>query len=167
MRIATAAVAATLVLFSAAVPASAQLRAPAPGGLSIAPPAAPALAPPLDPATAQKESDARLAAQGWLVLLDRRDWGRAWETTSTAFRGLVPLGAWMDGIPKVRDPLGAPVERKIVESYYKTSLEGQAPGEYVSIVFESKFANRPTVVEALTTVLDKDGKWRVTGYSAQ
>lgn len=163
MRIVTAACTASLlVLFSAAAPASAQLRAPA-----SAPAPAPATSPASDPAAAQKEADARLAAQGWLVLLDRRDWGRAWETTSSAFRGLVPLGAWMDGIPKVRDPFGAMVERRIVESFYKTSLEGQPPGEYVSIVFESKFANRPSVVEALTTVLDKDGKWRVTGYSAQ
>ena len=38
-----------------------------------------------------KESTARLAAQGWLVLLDRKDWGRAWETTAGAFRAKVPL----------------------------------------------------------------------------
>jgi hypothetical protein len=73
----------------------------------------------------------------------------------------------MDGIPKVRDPLGAFAERKIVESAYKTSLAGQPPGEYVTVIFESRFANKPDVVETVTTVLDKDGKWRVTGYSTR
>ena len=46
-------------------------------------------------------------------------------------------------------------------------LAGQAPGEYVTIIFESRFAGKSGVIEAVTTVLDKDGRWRVTGYSAQ
>lgn len=166
---------AALAAIALAIPtlACAQLRPPAdmrptPPATSLAAPVVPAApAAPADPAIAQKEADARLATQGWLVLLDRRDWGRSWETTSTVFRGMVPLGTWMDAIPKVREPFGAYAERKIVESAYKTTLAGQPPGEYVTIIFESKFANRPGVIEAVTTVLDRDGKWRVTGYSAQ
>ena len=114
--------------------------------------------------TSDAEAEARLAAQGWLVLLDRRDWGRSWETTSGVFRTMVPLGSWMDAIPKVREPLGAFVERKIVESAYKTTLAGQPNGEYVTVIFESRFEKREGI-EAVTTVLDRDGKWRVTGYS--
>ncbi|MEJ6022535.1 DUF4019 domain-containing protein [Ramlibacter sp. PS4R-6] len=146
MRFITAALAASLFI---AAPVFAQTA-----------PAAPAS----DPAIAQKEADARLAAQGWLVLLDRRDWGRSWETTSSVFRGMVPLGTWMDAVPKVREPLGAFVERKIVESAYKTTLAGQPNGEYVTVIFQSKFEKREGI-EAVTTVLDRDGKWRVTGYS--
>jgi hypothetical protein len=161
MRLRTAALAA-ITLFTAQL-ALAQLRVPADALQQPAQPAAPTS----DPATAEKEQAARLAVQGWLVLLDRRDWGRAWETTSPIFRGIVPLGTWMDGIPKVREPFGAFGERKIVESVYKTSLDGHPPGEYVSVIFESKFANRPSVIEVITSVLDRDGRWRVTGYSAQ
>jgi hypothetical protein len=116
--------------------------------------------------TEEKEAAARLAAQGWLVLLDRKDWGRAWETTAAAFRGKVPLGAWMDAIPKVREPLGAFVERAPAETSYKTSLQGAPDGEYVTVAFASKFANRE-VAEVVTTVRDSDGKWRVTGYLAR
>lgn len=113
-----------------------------------------------------KEAAGSLAAQGWLVLLDRKDWGRAWETTGSAFRAKVPLGTWMDAIPKVREPFGALVERKPVETAFKTSLQGQPDGEYVTVVFATKFANRE-VAEVVTTVHDADGKWHVTGYSAQ
>jgi len=113
-----------------------------------------------------KEAAGALAAQGWLVLLDRKDWGRAWETTGSVFRSKVPLGTWMDAIPKVRDPLGTLVERKQVETAYKTSLQGQPDGEYVTAVFNTKFTNRE-VAEVLTLVHEPDGKWRVTGYSAQ
>lgn len=113
-----------------------------------------------------RENAARLAAQGWLVLLDRKDWGRAWETTAGTFRAKVALGTWMDAIPKVREPFGALAERTIAESAFKTSLQGQPDGEYVTVVFVSKFANRE-VAEVVTTVHEPDGKWRVTGYSAQ
>jgi hypothetical protein len=116
--------------------------------------------------TSEKEAAGRLAAQGWLVLLDRKDWGRAWETTAAPFRNKVALGTWMDAIPKVRDPLGALVSRTPAETAYKTSLQGQPAGEYVTAVFASKFANRE-VAEVVTTALEPDGKWRVTGYSAQ
>jgi hypothetical protein len=111
----------------------------------------------------QKKAAASLAAQGWLVLLDRKDWGRAWETTGSVFRSKMPLGAWMDAIPTVREPLGALVERKPVETAFKTTLQGQPDGEYVTVVFSTKFANRE-VAEVVTTVHEPDGKWRVTGY---
>ncbi|HEY8048153.1 MAG TPA: DUF4019 domain-containing protein [Ramlibacter sp.] len=116
--------------------------------------------------TKAREADASLAAQGWLLLLDRKDWGRAWETTGAVFRSKVALGTWMDAIPKVREPLGAFVERKPVETAFKTTLQGQPDGEYVTVVFQTKFANRE-VAEVVTTVHEPDGKWRVTGYSAQ
>jgi len=114
----------------------------------------------------EKEAEGRLAAQGWLVLLDRKDWGRAWETSATAFRGKVALGSWMDAIPKVRDPLGPLVERVPYETAFKTTLQGQPVGEYVTVVFQTKFANRQ-VAEVVTTVRDTDGRWRVTGYKAE
>src|SRR6478672_8862066 len=89
------------------------------------------------PALAQtdaREAEGRLAAQGWLVLLDRKDWGRAWETTASAFRSKVPLGSWMDAIPKVREPFGTFVERSPTETAFKTTLQGQPDGEYVTVV---------------------------------
>ena len=107
-----------------------------------------------------------LAAQGWLLLLDRRDWGTAWETAAGMFRGSVPLGTWMDGIPKVRADLGALVERTPAAAEYKTQLPGRPTGDYVTTVFVSKFEQRE-VEELVTTVREPDGKWRVTGYSTR
>jgi hypothetical protein len=72
----------------------------------------------------------------------------------------------MDGIPKVRANLGNFVERAPAQSVYKTQLEGRPDGEYVSVVFKSKFSDRE-VEEVVTTVREPDGKWRVTGYSTQ
>ena len=144
------------------MPGKAPAASPAPA--APAPAAAPAAAP--NPENAAKEAAGKLAAQGWLVLLDRRDWGRAWETSSAMFRGAVPLATWMDGIPKVRGELGAFVERTPAESVYKTTLEGRPNGEYVTVIFVSKFDKRE-LQEVVTMVREPDGKWRATGYSTR
>ncbi|WP_041675128.1 DUF4019 domain-containing protein [Ramlibacter tataouinensis] len=114
----------------------------------------------------QKEDAGRTAAAGWLLLLDRKDWGTAWETSAGMFRSAVPLSAWMDGIPKVREPLGTLVERTPAETIYRTQLEGRPAGDYVSVKFNTRFDQRQ-VQELVTTVREPDGRWRVTGYSAQ
>jgi hypothetical protein len=152
-----------------AAPAFAQLKPPASGFAAPAAPSAPAASAPAAaaaPDTKAKEQEASIAAQGWLVLLDRKDWGRAWETTGSVFRRNVPLGSWMDAIPKLREPLGELVARTPVETAYKTSLQGQPDGEYVTVVFDSNFANKE-VTEVVTTVREADGKWHVTGYRPQ
>lgn len=154
--------------------AGAQLKPPrdskssAPKAAIPAAAAAPAAAqaPAAADANAQKEAAGKLAAAGWLVLLDRRDWGTAWETSSAVFRSTVPLPAWMDGIPKVRQDLGGLVERTPGESVYKTTLQGRPPGDYVTVSFLSKFEKKETE-EIVTTVREADGKWRVTGYSTR
>ena len=163
-----------LLLAFVATAASAQLKPKAGTGLSAPPSPAAAPAPkPSAPApssqitgNAAKEADGKLAAAGWLVLLDRRDWGTAWESSAGMFPSTVPLSAWMDGIPKVREPLGKFVERTPGESIYKTTLEGRPDGDYVSVIFDSKFDGKE-VEEIVTTVRDGDGRWRVTGYSVR
>jgi hypothetical protein len=121
---------------------------------------------PQAPSTADLENAGRLTAHGWLVLLDRRDWGTAWEASSAVFRRNVTLGNWMDAVPKVREPLGPLVDRKPLHATHKTSLAGHPDGDYVTVVFESKFEKK-TAEEAVTTMREADGRWRVTGYSVR
>ena len=104
------------------------------------------------------------AAHAWLLLLDRKDWGTAWDASSGVFRQSVPLGTWMDNVPKVREPWGALVERTPGIAVYKKTLPGRPDGDYVTVVFVTKFATKE-VEETVTTVRESDGRWRVTGYS--
>jgi len=163
----------------AAASAGAQLKAPRSSGPSLAAPpaAAPAPAAPAAPAavpagpaapdTAQKENAGQLAALGWLMLLDRKDWGTAWESASQVFRTQVPIATWMDAIPRLREPLGALAGREPVEIAYKTALPSRPAGDYVTVVFASRFASKPDMQEIVTTALDTDGRWRVLGYSTR
>ncbi|MDB5945725.1 MAG: hypothetical protein JWQ33_751 [Ramlibacter sp.] len=146
----------------AQAPAARAATKPAPAASA----AAAAEAPEPSPADKEKAAAATLAASGWLVLLDRRDWGRAWETSAAMFRSTVPLATWMDGIPKARD-LGDFVERQPDEAIYKTKLEGRPDGDYVTVIYGSRFTGKEDVVEIVTTVREADGKWRVTGYSTR
>ena len=167
----------SLLLLTAALAtgsAFAQLKAaprtqtpPVPAGAKPAPAAAAAAAAP-EPTAAEKEkaAAATLAASGWLSLLDRRDWGRAWETGGAMFRASVPLAAWMDGIPKARD-LGTFIEREPDEAIYKTTMDGRPNGDYVTVFYSSRFSGKDDAVEIVTTVREADGKWRVIGYQTR
>lgn len=161
-----------VALCSALLPAGAwaQLRlpnatpAPATQPAGTPPGAAPAAA--AQPEEAEKEAAGKLAAAAWLTLLDRKDWGTAWESSAGMFRTTVPLATWMDAIPKARGSLGALVERTAAESQYRTALEGRPAGDYVTVIFQTKFEQQE-VEEIVTTTREADGKWRVTGYSTR
>lgn len=149
----------------AAAAAQAQLKPPA---QSPAPAAAPA-APAADGVVSNPdfEKAGQTAAHAWLVLLDRKDWGTAWDASGAVFRQNVPLGTWMDNVPKVRSPLGAFVERQPAESVYKKTLPGRPAGDYVTSFFVSKFDKKAEVMERVTTVRESDGRWRVIGYEVR
>lgn len=120
-----------------------------------------------DKEIADKEAAGQLAAAGWLLTLDRQNWGGAWDGASQVFRSMVPIASWMEGIPKVRAPFGAFESRKPSNAEYKTKLAGRPDGEYVTAVFITDFADRKGLEEIVTTVREADGRWRVTGYSTR
>ncbi|BDT68854.1 hypothetical protein os1_30410 [Comamonadaceae bacterium OS-1] len=123
-------------------------------------PAAPAAA----SAEMAKQAEGQLAAAGWLSMLDRGNWGGAYEASSQLFRNMVPIGAWMDSIPGVRAPFGAFESRTASTVVYKTTLAGRPDGEYVTAIFDAHFADKKDVEELVTTVREADGQWRVIGY---
>jgi hypothetical protein len=140
-------------------PAPAAATAPAPAAAGSAP--AEAADPAADKAVTDLATAAQLASAGWLTLLDQRNWGTAWDGASQTFRSAVPLSNWMDGIPKVRAPFGAFMERTPINVVYNPD-NGMATSS-----FRSKFANKSDLEETVTTIKEADGKWRVTGYSTR
>jgi hypothetical protein len=63
-----------------------------------------------------------------------------------------------------RDPLGKVQSRKLVKATYTKSLPGAPDGDYVVMQYESSFEHKQSAIETITGALDKDGKWRVSGY---
>lgn len=125
--------------------------------------AEPAPAPKAD-ASAQREEAAVKAALAWLALVDGGKYAESWKEAAELFRGAVPQESWVQQVGGVRKPLGKVHKREVKSKSFQTSLPGAPDGQYVVIQFEASFESKKAAVETVTPLLDKDGKWRVSGY---
>jgi hypothetical protein len=67
-------------------------------------------------------------------------------------------------VAPVRDPLGKVLSRALKSATYTTTLPGAPDGQYVVIQYDTAFEHKKSAVETITSMLDKDGTWRVSGY---
>jgi hypothetical protein len=110
------------------------------------------------------EQLAQQSADAWLALVDSGQYADSWQEASELFKAHVTKEQWQDALRATRDPLGKMLSRKLKSATYKTTLPGAPDGEYVVIQYESSFEHKQSAVETVTPMLDKDGKWRVSGY---
>ena len=111
-----------------------------------------------------KEEQAVATAQAWLALVDQENYSESWETAAAYFKQAITEDKWEQALTAVRKPLGRLLSRKIVSKTFTQSLPGAPDGEYVVIQFDTSFENKKSAVETVTPMMDKDGKWRVSGY---
>jgi Protein of unknown function (DUF4019) len=115
--------------------------------------------------TSTKPEDlAQTSAQAWLALTDGGKYAESWQEASAYFRSAVTQAKWVDMVTPVRNPLGKVLSRKLKSATYKTTLPGAPDGEYVVIEYNTSFENKKEAVETIIPMLDKDAKWRVSGY---
>ncbi len=112
----------------------------------------------------EKEKTAAKAAELWLKLVDNGEFNKSWKEASEYLRNAVKMEPFAQSLKPVRNPLGKVITRKVKSTTYATSLPGAPDGEYVIVQFETSFENKKESVETVTPMLDKDGKWRVSGY---
>ena len=111
-----------------------------------------------------KEAAAVSAAERWLATVDAGNYAASWKEAAEFFRNAVRPEQWEQSIKAARKPLGKIISRKVQTKIYKTSLPGAPDGEYVVIQFETSYEHKKTATETVTPMIDKDGKWRVSGY---
>ncbi len=114
-----------------------------------------------DPA---KEQAALTAAQAWLTLVDQGKYEDSWKEAASFFKTHVTAETWKQMVGSTRRQAGTLISRSVKSKTYTTYAPGAPPGEYVIIEFNSSFQNKKTAVERVTPMMDKDGKWRVSGY---
>ncbi len=115
-------------------------------------------------ATQKVEQLAQKSAEAWLTLIDSGKYAESWDEASQMFKGAVTKDQWASTVKGARVPLGAVQSRKFKSATYTKTLPGAPDGEYVVIQYDTSFANKQSAVETITPMLDKDGKWRVSGY---
>jgi len=104
------------------------------------------------------------SAEIWVTLVDEGRYADSWSEAAGYFKGAVKQEKWQETLQAVRKPLGKVISREVKSKSYQTSLPGAPDGEYVVIRFETSFENKKSAVETVTPMMDKDGKWRVSGY---
>ena len=67
-------------------------------------------------------------------------------------------------INSARNPLGKQVSRQFYRSLYTKKLPGVPDGEYVIIEFNTVFENKTGAIETVTSKLEDDGIWKISGY---
>jgi len=115
-------------------------------------------------AQAKPELVAQQSAESWLALTDAGKYADSWAQAAEAFKGAVTTDQWVGALNTVRTPLGKLISRKLKSATYTKNLPNAPVGEYVVLQFESTFENKASAQELLTPMLEKDGKWRVSGY---
>jgi len=117
--------------------------------------------------TAQEQEKQKAAiadAKEWLGLVDQGKYAESWTQAAAYFKNAVTQEKWLQALDGARKPLGELVSREVTDAVYTTSLPGAPDGEYMVIHFQTSFANKRSATETVTTMLEKDGKWRVSGY---
>ncbi len=117
------------------------------------------------PGAGQSEEEMAVKASAqWLALVDGGRYAESWDESAQMFKAAVTREKWKDSLIAARKPLGKSISRSVLSKQFTTSLPGAPDGKYVVIQYASSFENKKSAVETVTPMLDKDGKWRVSGY---
>jgi hypothetical protein len=120
--------------------------------------------PPVEQKNPEAEKQALEAAQPWLALVDQGEYSRSWEAASEYMKNAVERKDFVQSLSAVRKPLGKVKSREVASKQFATKLPGAPDGQYVVIQFKTSFEDKSSAVETVTPMLDKDKKWRVSGY---
>lgn len=110
------------------------------------------------------EKAAITGSMAWLSLVDGENFAESWNQAAGFFKKAVTKEQWLNSMRTFRVPFGKVVARKLKSKQYTKTLPGAPDGEYVVIQYETQFEKKQSAIETVTSMLDKDGKWRISGY---
>ncbi len=115
--------------------------------------------------TPQKpEQLAQQSSEAWLAVVDSGKYAQSWDDTAQSFKAVVSKEQWQSALDASRAPQGKVLSRTLKSAAYVKNPPNAPEGEYVQIQYDTNFANKQGAVETVVPTLDKDGKWRVSGY---
>lgn len=110
------------------------------------------------------EQLAQQSGEPWLELVDNAKYAESWNQAAQSFKAAVTSDQWQGMLGTTRTPLGKVLSRKLKSATYTKTLPGAPDGEYVVMQYDTSFEHKQGAVETVVPMLDKDGKWRVSGY---
>lgn len=130
----------------------------------------PQLGPEQQAQVARQNARMSKAAAQVIQLVDENRIAEVWDGASAVAKSVISKGNFIGQVASDRQKLGAPIERKqvgVTRAAYAAG--GQVPaGNYINVVYATRFANAPGPVRELVSFhLDNDKAWRVSGYSVR
>jgi Protein of unknown function (DUF4019) len=110
------------------------------------------------------EDKARYAAEQWIVLVDDGQYEQSWKESAKSFQAWITADEWQKRAAADREKLGRKLNRKLKDIKESNSAKGRPQGQYIFVKYQSSFEKKKNLVETITTVLEPDGVWRVSGY---
>jgi hypothetical protein len=107
------------------------------------------------------------AARDWLALVDRGDVKVARARAAAKFRDALSEDAWFAGLASQRNPRGSIVQRSLQGTRFERAVPGAPDGEYAVLLYRSAFEKLAVGAETVTLERERDGVWRVVGYTIQ
>lgn len=104
------------------------------------------------------------AAAEQLRLLDHGRHPESWAGAAEIFRQRIARDDWAREAGNARTPLGAVSSRQLRSLSYATALPGMPDGDYLTIIYDSSFANKTGAAETVIALREADGAWRLAGY---
>jgi hypothetical protein len=114
--------------------------------------------------TPEEESAAMDQAKAWLVLVDSEEYETSWREASDFLKENVAEQKWVETLMAARKPMGSVISRKVKSTQFRTMMPQALKGKYLIIDYQTLFSNKRSMVESITQMMGKDGKWRVAGY---
>lgn len=103
-----------------------------------------------------------------IQIVDQNKAGDLWDGAAPAARKRVTRADFISQVAQVRAPLGAAQQRTWIGVSRQVVVDADADyaGQYVSVEYETRFANAANrVVREMTSFhFDRDGVWRFAGY---
>jgi hypothetical protein len=103
-------------------------------------------------------------AEQWLKAMDGHRYHEGWNEQASAVREGRTEQDWIDEVSGAREALGRPIMRQFKAAEFSTHVRGAPEGQYVLVVYLTKFGNIPLASETILMSLE-DGQWLVGGYS--
>ncbi len=113
---------------------------------------------------AKEIQEALTAAEAWLALVDQGDYAASWDAAAEGLQKVVDKNTLIASLETARKPMGNLISREVLSKTFTRQVPGAPDGEYVIILFKTRYEKKESAVETVTPMLDQDGKWKVSGY---
>ncbi len=100
----------------------------------------------------------------WLAVVDKGDFGNAYDMTTKALQFTMPRNEWVPMMKAMKGSKGEVTERKVIDIRTAKDPKGAPQGDYMIFIYETTFSNGKKATEILS-LQEYNGVWRVYSYT--